>query len=115
VRQVIRNLVQNALKAGSSRVVVEIAKEEQMAQIVVQDDGSGIAAEHLGKLFDRFYRVDTSRDRAAGGSGLGLSIVKWIVEAHGGSIAVSSELGVGTRFVVSLPLESSKLPSVLRV
>jgi two-component system, OmpR family, sensor kinase len=114
VRQVIRNLVQNALKAGSSRVVVEIAKEEQMARIAVQDNGSGIAAEHLDKLFDRFYRVDTSRDRAAGGSGLGLSIVKWIVEAHGGNITVSSEVGVGTRFVVSLPLETSKLTNTLR-
>lgn len=104
VRQVIRNLVQNALKAGSSEVIVEISKEEAFAKITVQDNGSGIAAEHLGKLFDRFYRVDTSRDRAAGGSGLGLSIVKWIVEAHGGSIAVSSELGVGTHFEVRLPL-----------
>jgi two-component system, OmpR family, sensor kinase len=105
VRQVIRNLVQNALKAGSSRIVVEIAKEDVVARIAVQDNGSGIAPEHLNKLFDRFYRVDTSRDRAAGGSGLGLSIVKWIVEAHGGTIAVSSQLGEGTRFDVSLPLE----------
>jgi two-component system, OmpR family, sensor kinase len=104
VRQVIRNLVQNALKAGSSKIVVEIAKEDTNVRIAVQDNGSGIAAEHLDKLFDRFYRVDTSRDRAAGGSGLGLSIVKWIVEAHGGSIAVSSELGAGTRFEVRLPL-----------
>jgi two-component system, OmpR family, sensor kinase len=104
VRQVIRNLVQNALKAGSSTIKVEIGKEETMAHIAVLDNGSGIAPEHLSKLFDRFYRVDTSRDRAAGGSGLGLSIVKWIVEAHQGSIAVSSELGVGTRIDVYFPI-----------
>jgi two-component system, OmpR family, sensor kinase len=104
VRQVIRNLVQNALKAGSSTIKVEIGKVESMAHITVLDNGSGIAPEHLSKLFDRFYRVDTSRDRAAGGSGLGLSIVKWIVEAHQGSIAVSSELGVGTRIDVYFPI-----------
>ncbi len=105
VRQVIRNLVQNALKAGSSKITVQISKEDLFAKITVQDNGSGIAPEHLSKLFDRFYRVDTSRDRAAGGSGLGLSIVKWIVEAHQGSIAVSSELGTGTKFEVRFPLQ----------
>ncbi len=113
VRQVIRNLVQNALKAGSSQITVEIAKEDNLARVSVQDNGSGIAAEHLSKLFDRFYRVDTSRDRAAGGSGLGLSIVKWIVEAHNGSIAVSSEIGVGTRFDVRFPIGENIVPSII--
>jgi signal transduction histidine kinase len=114
VRQVIRNLVQNALKAGSNKITVELSKEETTARITVQDNGSGIAAEHLSKLFDRFYRVDTSRDRAAGGSGLGLSIVKWIVEAHQGSIDVSSELGVGTRIEVRFPIGDLGLPSILK-
>ena len=114
VRQVIRNLVQNALKAGSSKITVEISKEETTARVTVQDNGSGIASEHLSKLFDRFYRVDTSRDRAAGGSGLGLSIVKWIVEAHQGSIDVSSELGVGTRIEVRFPIGDVGLPSILK-
>ncbi len=114
VRQVIRNLVQNALKAGSSKIVVEIAKEENLARVSVQDNGSGIATEHVGKLFDRFYRVDTSRDRAAGGSGLGLSIVKWIIEAHHGTIAVSSELGVGTRIDVRFPIGEVSLPSMIK-
>ena len=114
VRQVIRNLVQNALKAGSSKITVEISKEETTARVTVQDNGSGIASEHLSKLFDRFYRVDTSRDRAAGGSGLGLSIVKWIVEAHQGSIEVSSELGVGTRIEVRFPIGDVGLPSILK-
>ncbi len=105
VRQVIRNLVQNAIKAGSSRVEVHVATEGNRAKISVIDNGSGISREHLNRLFDRFYRVDTSRDRAAGGSGLGLSIVKWIVEAHYGTIQVASELGKGTRFDVFFPLE----------
>ncbi len=103
-RQVIRNLVQNALKAGSSRVVVEVKKENDHVCLSVSDNGSGIAPEHLSKLFDRFYRVDSSRDRGAGGSGLGLSIVKWIVEAHHGELRVASKLGEGTRFEVLLPL-----------
>jgi two-component system, OmpR family, sensor kinase len=105
VRQVIRNLVQNAIKAGSSRVEINVVKEGNRAKISVIDNGGGISREHLSRLFDRFYRVDTSRDRAAGGSGLGLSIVKWIVEAHYGTIQVSSELGKGTRFDVFFPLE----------
>lgn len=103
-RQVIRNLVQNALKAGSSRVAVEVTKGVDHVTLAVQDNGSGIAPEHLGKLFDRFYRVDSSRDRGAGGSGLGLSIVKWIVEAHGGELRVASKLGEGSRFEVVLPV-----------
>jgi two-component system, OmpR family, sensor kinase len=102
-RQVIRNLVQNALKAGSSRVVVEVTRENDHVRLSVTDNGSGIAPEHLSKLFDRFYRVDSSRDRGAGGSGLGLSIVKWIVEAHQGELRVSSVLGEGSRFDVILP------------
>ncbi len=103
-RQVIRNLVQNALKAGSSRVTVAVTKELDHVSISVSDNGSGIAPEHLGKLFDRFYRVDSSRDRGAGGSGLGLSIVKWIVEAHRGELRVTSTLGAGSRFEVVLPV-----------
>ncbi len=114
VRQVIRNLVQNALKAGSSTITVEIAKEDTLARVSVFDNGSGIAAEHVNKLFDRFYRVDTSRDRAAGGSGLGLSIVKWIVEAHNGSIAVSSELNVGTRIDVRFPIGDVSIPTIVK-
>jgi two-component system, OmpR family, sensor kinase len=112
-RQVIRNLVQNALKAGSSRVVVEVARENDHVRLSVIDNGSGIAPEHLSKLFDRFYRVDTSRDRAAGGSGLGLSIVKWIVESHHGELRVSSKLGEGTRFDVLLPLPPTQ-PAVVK-
>ena len=111
VRQVILNLVQNAIKAGSKHVWVRVKLEEpskpeaqQQVLLSVEDDGPGIPEDHLPKLFDRFYRVDTARDRALGGSGLGLSIVKWITEAHGGTVGVSSQVNVGTRFDVRLPL-----------
>ncbi|MCS6860608.1 MAG: ATP-binding protein [Abditibacteriales bacterium] len=69
----------------------------------VSDTGVGIPPEHLPHIFDRFYRVDAGRSRDAGGSGLGLNIVKWAVEAHGGTIAVESEVGKGTTFTVRLP------------
>ena len=116
MRQVVRNLVQNAIKAGSTEILVNVTLEQlrstvplekgiaSVVRLSVIDNGPGIPQEHLGKLFDRFYRVDTARDRAAGGSGLGLSIVRWIVEAHGGTVGISSQVGLGTRFDVRLPL-----------
>jgi two-component system, OmpR family, sensor kinase len=116
MRQVVRNLVQNAIKAGSTEILVNVTLEQlrttvpldkgitSLVRLSVIDNGPGIPQEHLGKLFDRFYRVDTARDRAAGGSGLGLSIVRWIVEAHGGTVGISSQVGLGTRFDVRLPL-----------
>ncbi len=110
-KQVILNLVQNAIKAGSTRVRVNVEAEKSTERngdkfviLSIEDNGPGIPADHIPKLFDRFYRVDTARDRAVGGSGLGLSIVKWIVEAHNGTVSVSSKVGVGTRFDVRLPL-----------
>jgi two-component system, OmpR family, sensor kinase len=116
MRQVVRNLVQNAIKAGSTEILVNVTLEQlrttvpldkgitSVVRLSVIDNGPGIPQEHLSKLFDRFYRVDTARDRAAGGSGLGLSIVRWIVEAHGGTVGISSQVGLGTRFDVRLPL-----------
>jgi len=75
---------------------------------VVRDTGIGIAASDQQRVFDRFYRVDKARSRALGGAGLGLSIVRWIVDAHGGEIRVDSAPGRGSTFTVELPLKSSK-------
>ena len=75
-------------------------------RLSVADTGAGIADEHLANIFERFYRADASRQQATGGSGLGLVIVKSIVTAHGGSIAVVSQIGQGTTFTISLPAAS---------
>ena len=75
--------------------------------IIIKDTGIGIPQESLQYLFERFYRVDSSRSRVSGGSGIGLTIVKQLVEAHGGSIEVESEINFGTTFTISLPLKRS--------
>jgi len=76
-------------------------------EISVVDTGEGIPAEHLPNVFERFYRADRSRARATGGSGLGLTIAKYIVEAHGGSIEVKSDPGEGSRFTFTVPVADS--------
>jgi signal transduction histidine kinase len=73
-------------------------------EVTVSDNGCGIAPSHLDRIFERFYRVDAGRGRDSGGSGLGLSIVKHIVQAHGGDVGVTSILGEGSTFTVRLPL-----------
>lgn len=104
LKQVLLNLVSNALKAGARHVRLVSSQDGPEVQLAVHDDGPGIAPEHLPKLFDRFYRVDESRARDVGGSGLGLSIVKAIVDAHGGRIWVESQVGDGTSVYVRLPI-----------
>ena len=118
LRQLFLNLIENSIKytepGGSIRIILErdheqlfsAAGTEQNAsvRIVVMDTGIGIAKEDQERIFDRFFRVDKARSRDQGGSGLGLSICKWIVEAHQGQISVESDLGKGSRFVVRLPL-----------
>jgi two-component system sensor histidine kinase BaeS len=101
----IGNLLDNSLRhtpAGGS-VVLAAARQGGWASIAVADTGTGIDARHLPHLFDRFYRVDTSRATASGGVGLGLAIVKGIAELHGGSVSVESEVGRGTRVTILLP------------
>ena len=104
--QVIMNLIDNAItytNAGG-KVTLEVDIQGKNARLTVRDTGIGIAAEHLEHIFERFYRVDPARSRAAGGTGLGLAIVEWIVRAHGGKITVESQVGQGTTFTVMLPL-----------
>lgn len=106
LRQLFLNLLDNAIKytpAGGT-VRLSLSKTSERVEVVVSDTGVGIPEQDLPHIFDRFYRVDKARTRMMGGSGLGLSIVKSIVEAHGGDIHVTSEVGKGTTFYVSLPL-----------
>jgi heavy metal sensor kinase len=109
---VITNLVDNAIKytgaGGTVRVVVW--RDPHEAGISVHDTGPGIGDDALPHLFDRFYRADAARSRAAGGSGLGLAICKEIVTAHGGRLWASSELGQGSAFTLAMPLEGNAAP-----
>ena len=105
-KQMTINLVDNAIKYTEPNGKVKIRLEEQPTNLLlkVMDTGAGIGEEHIPRLFERFYRVDKSRDRAKGGTGLGLAIVKHIVLGFGGTIEVHSELGKGTVFTVLIPL-----------
>ena len=103
--QVFINLLDNAIKYSNSgaRVDVEIEEDDSTLTVRIRDTGVGIPKEDLNQLFERFYRVDKDRSRATGGSGLGLAISRQIVEMHGGSISVESEVDVGSVFEVRLP------------
>ena len=103
--QVLGNLLDNAVKYAGERAVVTVTArtEGDLAVVSVADTGAGIAPQHLGRLFERFYRVDAGRSREVGGTGLGLSIVKHLVEAMEGTIEVESTLGRGTTFTLHLP------------
>ena len=106
LEQVFANLVDNAVKYGRDGGTVTISgrqTEDGMVEIAVQDDGPGIPAEALERVFERFYRVDKGRSREQGGTGLGLAIVKHIVQSHGGKVWVKSEPGKGATFCFTLP------------
>jgi signal transduction histidine kinase len=102
----VRNLLENAAKytPPGTTVDVRLRQSGSIAQLIVADSGPGIAAEHLVHLWDRYYRVDEVRSRESGGTGLGLPIVKFIAEAHGGRADVISQAGAGTTFTIELPL-----------
>lgn len=104
IRQVLHNLITNSLKYGedSGNTVISVFNVNKNILIEVSDDGIGIDSKHLEHLFDRFYRVDKSRSRVKGGSGLGLSIVKHLVEAHDQTITVRSTVGEGSTFGFTL-------------
>ena len=105
LERVIFNLAENALRytPPGEGATVRVKAPDSEVVVEVADHGSGIAAEHLPHLFERFYRVDKARSREFGGAGLGLSIVKTLAEAHGGSVEVRSEVGRGSTFIVRLP------------
>jgi heavy metal sensor kinase len=107
LRRLLRSLISNAVRYTDPGGTIRIHSRPDgvYARISVRDTGIGIPAGSLEKIFDRFYRVDEARSRDRGGSGLGLSLSKWIAESHGGAIAVASEVGMGTTFTVTLPLE----------
>ncbi|MBI3615825.1 MAG: PAS domain-containing protein [Candidatus Omnitrophica bacterium] len=104
--QAVSNLLDNAIKynRAGGRVTVRALAREGQCRIEVEDSGIGIPAGDLPRIFERFYRVDKARSRETGGTGLGLSIVKHVAEAHGGSVQVESQLGKGSRFILSIPL-----------
>jgi two-component system phosphate regulon sensor histidine kinase PhoR len=105
LEQMFVNLLDNALKyTEKGGVTVSLKSKEGEVIIGVQDTGMGIAAEHLPRIFERFYTVNKARSRKLGGTGLGLSIVKHIVLLHGGTILVKSDIGLGTTFTVTLPV-----------
>ena len=108
--QVLTNLLTNAIhyNRDGGEIRITTAAENGSAVLQVADTGQGIAPEDLPHIFERFYRADKSRARADGRSGLGLAICKAIVDAHGGSIEVASELGRGTTFTVRFALSTSE-------
>ena len=105
IRQVLINLVDNSIKYGKQNGSIESSfykVDGARVLIEISDDGAGIAEEHLNRIFERFYRTDLARSRKVGGSGLGLSIVKHIVEAHAQTIHVRSKIDVGSTFGFTL-------------
>ena len=107
IGQVIANLVENAFTHTPKGGTVTVSVEQSTAgavQLAVKDTGLGIPADMLPRVFDQFYRVDKSRSRSTGGAGIGLTIVRKLVEAHGGTVRVESKSGEGARFVVNLPV-----------
>ncbi len=108
LRQVLVNLIDNAIKCNRPNGIVTLAAESDATQVTlkVTDTGIGIPSIDLPRIFDRFFRVDKARSRVTGGTGLGLSLVKDIIEAHGGDIRVESTVNVGTTFTIELPIRA---------
>lgn len=105
IEQVLDNLISNAIKYTlKGKVEIGYEKKGELAEIYVKDTGPGIGKEHLDRLFDRFYRTDKARSRDKGGTGLGLSVVKGILNAHQSDIKVESTVGKGSRFYFTLPI-----------
>ena len=117
LEQVFQNLIDNALKYGKEGTAVEVSaalvedppatmpdRNRPTLAVTVRDHGDGISREHLPRLTERFFRVDTARSRQLGGTGLGLAIVKHVLNRHRGALVVDSRVGAGSSFTVFLPL-----------
>ncbi len=106
LKQVLLNLIDNAVKYSEAGTPINFKLERLPDKVIIQvcDNGYGIPLQHQARIFERFYRVDESRSHATGGSGLGLSIVKTLVEGMGGNVSVQSKLGEGSIFTISLPI-----------
>ena len=117
LRQLFLNLIDNAIKytPEKGKVSLSLEREDGFAAVKVQDTGVGISSEHQALIFGRFFRVDRARSREMGGSGLGLSIAKWIVDVHHGKIDVASEPNEGSTFSVYLPLEPAEETATVAV
>src|SRR6202795_1450450 len=115
--RVFENLVENALKYGAAgkRVDITLARAQSgagapEARVTVRDYGPGIAPEHLPRLTERFYRVDVADSRAQGGTGLGLALVKHVLNRHGGRLSIESTPGEGATFIMHLPIRTIDSP-----
>lgn len=114
LRRALNNLVSNAIRhtAPNNTVTVQLATKRNKTSIIVKNPGTPLAPEHLNKIFDRFYRVDPSRQRSSEGAGLGLAIVKSIVEAHDGEITATSD-ETGTQFIIVLDNKLEAMPALV--
>ncbi len=111
ITRVISNLIDNAIKFNKKggKISIEAMQKGEFAEISVTDTGIGIAEDNLPKLFDGFYQVDSSSSRVYGGTGLGLTAAKEIIEAYGGKIGVESEPGRGSKFYFTLPIAKRRM------
>jgi two-component system sensor histidine kinase SenX3 len=110
----VKNLIENAIVYSDSEapVIVKLRIKSGVAEISVKDSGAGISPEEQDRIFERFYRVDQSRSRATGGTGLGLSLVKNIAQKHLGEVKVKSKLGAGSTFTIRLPISSAPTDTI---
>ncbi|MDH3733528.1 MAG: ATP-binding protein, partial [Gemmatimonadota bacterium] len=110
--RIMHNLLGNAVRYAppGTRVVVRVRTEGDSVRVEVSDEGPGIPAEHLSRVFERFYRVDPARSREEGGTGLGLAIVKHLVGGHGGEVGIESEVDQGTTVWFTLPVAGRLIP-----